>query len=437
MCCDHGQVVLPSPPPPPQFLRHLLVDDTPQANEFRANIRRYNAALAFTSLGVDIDDKINVGRGVYTFRIHGELYHRIACLLPSQGRTPLYAQLYIHDPQFALQTRMQNPHNEGLYIDTMHGLQQMLQDVNPYATAFRHAFEIMERDGVGSISMKLCLQETRDRRRYNLPSADEIAGLVPGDGTQVTDKGRDIILRHCDGPLHRIDDSYAGYLPLHYVLLFPFGEDGWSRELRLYQPNHQGNLKSLTQTRFHAYCLQHREGEFSTLLHGGRLLQQYIVDGWASAEQYRLNFLRTHQDEIRAELYSGLQDALADADEVDLNELGERIILPSSHQGSPRHMLQLFQDAMALARYFHQIDAFITVTANPNWQEIREALLPGQSPSNRPDIVAQVFRLKIKVILDEINDKGIFGKAAAHIYTIEFQKRGLPHMHLLVFFSEE
>ena len=28
---------------------------------------------------------------------------------------------------------------------------------------------------------------------------------------------------------------------------------------------------------------------------------------------------------------------------------------------------------------------------------------------------------------------GIFGRALARIYTIEFQKRGLPHMHLLIF----
>jgi len=28
---------------------------------------------------------------------------------------------------------------------------------------------------------------------------------------------------------------------------------------------------------------------------------------------------------------------------------------------------------------------------------------------------------------------GIFGGALARIYTIEFQKRGLPHMHLLIF----
>ena len=33
------------------------------------------------------------------------------------------------------------------------------------------------------------------------------------------------------------------------------------------------------------------------------------------------------------------------------------------------------------------------MTANPNWKEIREELLPGQSVNNRPDIVARVFAI--------------------------------------------
>ncbi len=48
-------------------------------------------------------------------------------------------------------------------------------------------------------------------------------------------------------------------------------------------------------------------------------------------------------------------------------------------------------------------------------------------------MIARVFNLKKKALIKEVYDKGIFGKAAAHVHTIEFQKRGLPHMHMLVF----
>ena len=63
---------------------------------------------------------------------------------------------------------------------------------------------------------------------YAAPTSDEIAVILPGDGT-APDR-RDIILRSRSshpGSLTRIDDGHPAYAPLHYVLLFPHGTDGW------------------------------------------------------------------------------------------------------------------------------------------------------------------------------------------------------------------
>jgi hypothetical protein len=109
--------------------------------------------------------------------------------------------------------------------------------------------------------------------------------------------------------------------------------------------------------------MQFWPGEFSTILRGGRLFQQYIVDMWASAEHSRLNYLRYHQDELCASVYSGLEDAIDGADDnVDLHQLGQRVILPSSLVGGPRFMQQCFQDAMAIARYYRKVDILVGVT---------------------------------------------------------------------------
>src|SRR5580658_7341576 len=88
---------------------------------------------------------------------------------------------------------------------------------------------------------------------------------------------------------------------------------------------------------------------------------------------------------------------------------------------------------MAIAGYYRREDIFLTMTANPKWDEITQELLPGQTSYDRPDLVAQVFQLKKEAVLHEITKGGIFGRTVAHVYTIEFQKRGLPHMHLLIF----
>ena len=203
------------------------------------------------------------------------------------------------------------------------------------------------------------------------------------------------------------------------------------------QPDNNGRTRSkngnVSQTLYYAYRLHQRLNEPTTILAAGKLLQQYIVDAWASTEQNRLSWVYNHQNVLRADLYQGLRDAVIADDHLDLNQTGQHVILPASHTGSPRQMYQLFQDSMAICRRFHKPDIFLTMTANPNWPEIRESLLPGQEPSDRPDIVARVFHLKKEALLKDIKKNGIFGKVVASVYTIEFQKRGLPHMHLLIF----
>lgn len=155
---------------------------------------------------------------------------------------------------------------------------------------------------------------------------------------------------------------------------------------------------------------------------------------WAAADQNRLNYIRHHQKDIRACLYSGLTDAI-DRD-MDLNNVGQRFILPSSYTGGPRYMKQCLQDSLVLARYYRSIDLFITVTCNPTWPEITRELLPGRAAADRPDLCARVFNMKKKAIIEELYKKGIFGQAVAYVYTIEFQKRGLPHMHVLIFLKD-
>ena len=55
---------------------------------------------------------------------------------------------------------------------------------------------------------------------------------------------------------------------------------------------------------------------------------------------------------------------------------------------------------------------------------------------DRPDLVARVFHAKQQALLKKIRN-GYFGQVAGFVYTIEYQKRDLPHMHLLVFLEEQ
>jgi hypothetical protein len=45
-----------------------------------------------------------------------------------------------------------------------------------------------------------------------------------------------------------------------------------------------------------------------------------------------------------------------------------------------------------------------------------------------------VFKIKLKELINDIHEKHILGRTIAGIYVIEFQKRGLPHAHIFIFF---
>lgn len=155
-----------------------------------------------------------------------------------------------------------------------------------------------------------------------------------------------------------------------------------------------------------------------------------MVDAFAQIENNRLQYHRLNQAKLRADLYDGLQDAIMGG--ADLADVGQRIILPSTFTGSPRYMVQQYQDAMAIVGATSSPDLFITFTANPQWPEVEEALLPGQSPQDRADIVSRVFKLKLSALCNDLFDKHILGRVRARVSVIEFQKRGLPHAHILI-----
>ncbi|GJZ51625.1 putative PIF1 DNA helicase/replication protein A1-like protein [Tanacetum coccineum] len=80
------------------------------------------------------------------------------------------------------------------------------------------------------------------------------------------------------------------------------------------------------------------------------------------------------------------------------------------------------------------------MTCNPNWPEIQrhvEDAIPGQPTCDRPDVIVKVFKIKLDELMKDIRKSNHFGRVKAVIYTIEFQKRGLPHCHALIFLHED
>ena len=72
----------------------------------------------------------------------------------------------------------------------------------------------------------------------------------------------------------------------------------------------------------------------------GKLLQEYAVDAWATTEQRNLNWIRHNQHTIREDTYQGLTDAITVNANKNVQNAGQRLILPSSFSGSSRNIMQ-------------------------------------------------------------------------------------------------
>jgi len=149
------------------------------------------------------------------------------------------------------------------------------------------------------------------------------------------------------------------------------------------------------------------------------------------------------------------------------SEVGKKNVLPSSYTGGRRYMYENFQDAIAVSRVHGSPDVFTTFTCNPKWEEILDSVDPGQTATDRADIAVRVYHMKLLQYLHRIKKGNAFGPVVAgtvprklssilifllvsasykflHLFllfsvlhTIEFQKRGLPHAHILVWQKKE
>ncbi|XP_071680445.1 uncharacterized protein [Lolium perenne] len=192
-----------------------------------------------------------------------------------------------------------------------------------------------------------------------------------------------------------------------------------------------GGNKCVSVRDYYCYKFQMRPGIFNPILHGKRLFQQFAVDTYIKIENSRLDYMWNHQDKIRADLYQGLMDSLH-AGEGSADAIGKRTVLSGTFIGGPRDKRRRYMDAMALVRKYGKPDIFLTMTCNPNWDEIKRELYPGQTPQDRPDLVVRVFRAKLEELKNKLFQKDILGKVKAYVYVVEFQKRGLPHAHFLL-----
>jgi hypothetical protein len=143
--------------------------------------------------------------------------------------------------------------------------------------------------------------------------------------------------------------------------------------------------KKITTREWACYHMHDRNPTLHVVfVYGKRLYQEWGVDQYSKVESQRLFYIRNKQGPLRAAIYGGVADAVANND-ANIDNLGMLIVLPSSFIGGHRHMAQLYQYSMTIVRQYGKPDLFITMTCNPKWEEIVSTLKPGKIANDRLD----------------------------------------------------
>lgn len=335
--------------------------------------------------------------------ISGRVYHQMFDV--SSGQHSM--RWFLYDEQERLTTAERN----GVPFQFVNVMHWHLEHVNPYIHQLQTALSTVTPGGSFAVELK------------DPSVGGEIAAIIHSNNlTQISP--RSVVIWHKSGSSARpisILSSY--YEPLQYPLFFPHGNPGW----------HPGSpmsqiwwyrVRILTESRFQMH---------------GRLFNEYLVDMFSRVEDERLNFIRRgreqHLNILQTRINQQNQDQRDQGIEVPVNDANcsvaeSGLILPASHLGSRAWASQQVADALAICRDKGNPSLFITVTTNPNWPEITSQLLPGQTASDIPHVVCRIFHSRISYAMKIIRQR--FGKVVYAVKVIEFQKRGLPHCHMIL-----
>jgi hypothetical protein len=277
-----------------------------------------------------------------------------------------------------------------------------LQEVNPFVKKLQDAAS-----HAGEAEFEVTLAHS--------VANDELAAVLNASNLQSINPRR-ITYRAKGNDNHQYLSIFSAfYEPLQYPLLFPHGTYGWGTGRR---------ETNLTQIKWYRSRIL-SEPRFALF---SRVAQEYMVDMYSRVEEERINFIR----QGRQRQWQRRQASMGTVDgNVTLTETEAwQSSLPSSFLGSRAWCSNQVADSLALCRQFGRPSLFITMTTNPRWPEIEDKLGRDQTASDLPQVVVRVSRAKMKYLIKLLESGS--GGFLYLIYVVEFQKRGLPHCHILV-----
>ena len=230
----------------------------------------------------------------------------------------------------------------------------------------------------------LVFRRTKADKVYELPTANEIAGLFKLSDLSEQELNKQFVV-YLKNPI----DNRNNYLtinykdpymiPLSYPVLFPHCLKGWHFKMTDKKGKHV-TIADYASTYFRIL-----RNEFNVAIYSKFLGHQFAIEMNHVIEINDLNF---HKHKVSS-LHKISQDSIKNPKQRDENK--KTVVLSKTFYRSKRFYDDLYLNVMALLREKGNPDYFITFTVNMAWPEITNNLYPGQTASDRPDLIARVF----------------------------------------------
>ena len=183
---------------------------------------------------------------------------------------------------------------------------------------------------------------------------------------------------------------------------------------------------------YYQFYLYLRGGQIIVPFAFYQLFQQYIINVQALYNQLTLNQIYFNQKQLYIDIYSRVIDAIT-YNNIDIAALSYQIILLSSFLSRLWFTRQCYQDSIVIVQKLGYLSLFIIFIANLQWLEILQELYKGETGLNQLDLVVYIFYIKVYKLLQDLYQWQIFSHFLGCVQTIKYQKRGLPHLYLLLF----
>lgn len=194
-------------------------------------------------------------------------------------------------------------------------------------------------------------------------------------------------------------------------------------------------FKRITQWNCYSYRFHIRFNQFDAIHHIIRLFQEFIVDVYVQIEQKWLQFIHFNQKKLCVDLYQSFTDMIIH--DANFNNIDSFKILSFTFVDNFRQMWQLYHNVIIIIHSYDKSNLFIIITYNFQWIELFSTTFSDQTAQDRFELIVRLFKLKLNVLLYEFIDLHVFNNVVVYVYTIEFQKRNLSHVHILLIFEQK